>query len=110
MAEIAPARPLSGPAGVCVLKRLLPQFSRDLQFASMFIDEARITIGLHHDNVLRLYDFGQVDGVYFMAIESIDRAGRGARQGAYCRRSRPPDAASTSAATCGPRAWFCGGA
>jgi serine/threonine protein kinase/CRP-like cAMP-binding protein len=72
MAEILLARPLSGTIRVCAIKRILPQFSTDLQFVSMFIDEARITIGLNHDNVVRLYDFGQVDGVYFMAIEYVD--------------------------------------
>jgi serine/threonine-protein kinase len=72
MAEIVVARPLSGTIRVCALKRILPQFSKDLQFVSMFIDEARITIGLNHENIVHLYDFGQVDGVYFMAIEYVD--------------------------------------
>ncbi len=43
-----------------------------MHFVSMFIDEARITIGISHDNVVRLDDFGQVDGIYFMAIEYVD--------------------------------------
>jgi serine/threonine protein kinase/CRP-like cAMP-binding protein len=72
MAEIVLARSLSGTARVCALKRILPQFSKDLQFVSMFIDEARITIGLDHENVVHLYDFGQVDGTYFMAMEYVD--------------------------------------
>jgi len=72
MAEIMLARPLSGTRRYVALKRILPSFSKDLQFVSMFIDEARITIGLNHKNVVRLDDFGQVDGVYFMAIEYVD--------------------------------------
>jgi serine/threonine protein kinase/CRP-like cAMP-binding protein len=72
MAEILLVRPLSGLHRPCALKRILPQYSKDLQFVSMFIDEARITIGLSHENVVQLYDFGQVDGVYFMAIEYVD--------------------------------------
>jgi serine/threonine protein kinase/CRP-like cAMP-binding protein len=72
MAEIVLARPASGTRTVCALKRILPAFSRDLQFVSMFIDEARITIGLSHDNIVQLHDFGQVDGTYFMAMEYVD--------------------------------------
>lgn len=72
MAEILLARPLSGTPRSCAIKRILPQFSRDLQFVSMFIDEARITIGLNHRNIVQLYDFGQVDSTYFMAIEYVD--------------------------------------
>ena len=72
MAEILLARPVSGVRNICALKRILPAFSHDVQFVSMFIDEARITIGLAHDNIVRLHDFGQVDGIYFMAIEYVD--------------------------------------
>jgi serine/threonine protein kinase/CRP-like cAMP-binding protein len=72
MAEILLARPLSGIKSSCALKRILPQFSSDVQFVSMFIDEARITIGLNHPNIVQLYDFGQVDNIYFMAIEYVD--------------------------------------
>jgi CRP-like cAMP-binding protein len=74
MAEILLARSasLGGVDRTCVIKRILPQFSQDLTFVSMFIDEARITIGLDHKNIVRLYDFGQHDGTYFMAIEYVD--------------------------------------
>jgi serine/threonine protein kinase/CRP-like cAMP-binding protein len=74
MAEILLARSasLGGVEKVCVIKRILPQFSSDLTFVSMFIDEARITIGLDHPNIVKLFDFGQSDGTYFMAIEYVD--------------------------------------
>ena len=74
MAEILLARSasLGGVQKTCVIKRILPQFSSDLTFVSMFIDEARITIGLDHPNIVKLFDFGQSDGTYFMAIEYVD--------------------------------------
>jgi serine/threonine protein kinase/CRP-like cAMP-binding protein len=73
MAEVYLARTrLGGIARVCVIKRVLPEYSANRQFVSMFIDEARITIGLEHENVVRLLDFGQVDGAYYMAIEYVD--------------------------------------
>ena len=69
MAEIFLARSrLGGIARVCVIKRILPEYSTSRPFVSMFIDEARITIGLDHEHIVRLLDFGQVDGAYFMAI------------------------------------------
>ncbi len=74
MAEILLARSdaLGGMSRHCAIKRILPAYSQDLQFVSMFIDEARITIGLDHPNVVRLFDFGQHEGTYFMAMEYVD--------------------------------------
>jgi serine/threonine protein kinase/CRP-like cAMP-binding protein len=74
MAEILLARSnsIGGMERHCVIKRILPSYSQDLQFVSMFIDEARITIGLDHQNIVRLFDFGQHEGTYFMAMEYVD--------------------------------------
>jgi CRP-like cAMP-binding protein len=73
MAEVFLARTrMGGIARLCVIKRVLPEYSANRQFVSMFIDEARITIGLEHENIVRLLDFGQVDGAYYMAIEYVD--------------------------------------
>lgn len=74
MAEILLARSasLGGIARTCVIKRVLPAYSSDLKFVTMFIDEARITIGLNHSNIVQLYEFGQHDGAYFMAMEYVD--------------------------------------
>ncbi len=73
MAEIFLARArLGGIARTCVIKRILPEYSTSRPFVSMFIDEARITIGLDHEHIVKLLDFGQVDGAYFMAIEYVD--------------------------------------
>jgi serine/threonine protein kinase/CRP-like cAMP-binding protein len=100
MAEILLARPLSGATERCALKRILPQFSKDLKFVSMFIDEARITIGLDHENVVRLFDFGQVDGVYFMAIEYVDGTDLAALLQSFtvAGRALPPIVAASIAA------------
>ena len=73
MAEVFLAR--SGQGGIersCVIKRVLPRYSTSRQFVSMFIDEARITIGLDHENIVRLFDFGQVDGAYYMSLEYVE--------------------------------------
>jgi len=74
MAEILLARSdeLGGVNRLCALKRVKSSYSSDMQFVSMFIDEARITIGLEHEHIVRLFDFGHVDGTYFMAMEYVD--------------------------------------
>ena len=56
MAEIFLARArLGGIARTCVIKRILPEYSTSRPFVSMFIDEARITIGLEHEHIVKLF-------------------------------------------------------
>ena len=90
MAEVLLARSasLGGVSRTCVIKRILPQYSRDLQFVSMFIDEARITIALEHPNVVRLFDFGQHEGTYFMAMEYVDGTDLAALMRAHLRAGK----------------------
>jgi serine/threonine protein kinase len=64
----------TGAAGVektVALKRILPEFSHDEMFVSMFIEEARISLGLNHSNIGQVYEFGQIDGCYYLAMEYI---------------------------------------
>ena len=37
----------------------------------MFCDEARISALLHHPNIVQVYDFGQINGTYFLAMEYL---------------------------------------
>jgi serine/threonine-protein kinase len=55
-----------------VLKRILPQFSSDPPFVQMFVDEAVLAARIAHSNVVQVYDFGNVDGMYFIAMEWVD--------------------------------------
>jgi hypothetical protein len=74
MAETWRAR-LVGDAGVTkpvLIKKVLPEFSGDEAFISMFISEARISATLSHGNVAQVFDFGRVDGDYFLAMEFVD--------------------------------------
>ncbi len=74
MAEIflASLRGVEGFAKRVVLKRILPQFSSDPAFIQMFIDEAVVAGRLSHPNVVQVYDFGAVDGIYYIAMEYVD--------------------------------------
>jgi eukaryotic-like serine/threonine-protein kinase len=65
----------AGAAGfeklVC-LKRILPHLARDRQFVEMFLNEARLAARLDHPNIVSIYDLGEANGNYFIAMEFID--------------------------------------
>jgi len=74
MAETWRARFL-GEAGVTrpvLIKCILPEYADDPEFITMFISEARISATLAHGNIAQVYDFGSVEGGYFLAMELID--------------------------------------
>lgn len=73
MAEIflAVHRGLEGFLKVVVLKRVLQQFSSDPEFVRLFINEARLAARLEHPNIVRTYEFGEVDGQYFTTMEYL---------------------------------------
>lgn len=64
-------RGLEGFLKVVVIKRVLPQFSSTSEFVRMFIDEARLAARLDHQNIVRTYEFGEVDGQYFTTMEYL---------------------------------------
>lgn len=66
-----------GPAGsgftkLAVLKKLRANLAEDPAFVAMLMDEARITARLAHPNVVQLFEVGQDDDTYFLAIEYLD--------------------------------------
>ena len=63
---------LGGFQKVVVIKRLLAHLAEDEHFVAMFLDEARIAAQLSHPNVCQVYDIGQVDGQYFIAMEYLE--------------------------------------
>ena len=74
MAEVFLAR-ADGPMGFqkkCVVKRILPHFTDDPSFVQMFLAEARLAAELNHPNLVQIFDFGEVEGQYFIAMEYID--------------------------------------
>ncbi len=63
-----------GPHGfekVAVLKVILPELCSNDDFVQMFLDEARIAANLDHNNVVRVYDFGEIAGRYYIAMEHL---------------------------------------
>ena len=73
MAEVfrAVAEGVEGFRRVFVIKRLRPEKSASVELTRMFVDEARLSALLHHPNVVQVYDFGQINGTYFLAMEYL---------------------------------------
>ena len=73
MAEVYRAL-MTGPEGFereLVLKRILPRLSETGDFKTMFIREAKISALLLHPNIVQIYEFGEADGAYFIAMENV---------------------------------------
>jgi serine/threonine protein kinase len=63
-----------GPGGfskVVVIKRILPELAEDPQFVEMFLSEARLAAQLSHPNVVQVFDFGEHEGQYYLAMEYV---------------------------------------
>lgn len=54
------------------LKTLLPDLKNDREVVDMFIDEATIVSELEHPNIVNVYEFGELDGTYYLAMELVD--------------------------------------
>jgi serine/threonine-protein kinase len=60
-----------GPRGVCVVKRPHPHLCANPDFVRMFLDEAAILASVHHPNIAEIFDLGQVNGAYYLAMEYV---------------------------------------
>jgi serine/threonine protein kinase/Flp pilus assembly protein TadD len=56
------------------LKLLVPHLTRDERGLRRFALEAQAASALNHPNILTLYDFGEVDGKYYIASEYVEGA------------------------------------
>ena len=54
------------------LKLLYRRFAEDAEFVERFRREASSAAGLQHPNVVSIYDRGEWDGTYYIAMEFID--------------------------------------
>lgn len=91
MAELFLARQV-GVAGferVLAIKRILPHLTEDAEFVQMFINEAKIAAQIAHPNVVQIYDFGTVNGTYYIAMEYVMGKSLAAALSAGNARGRP---------------------
>lgn len=74
MAEVflALARGAEGFEKPVVIKRLHPHLSRHENLAKMFISEARLSMHLHHQNVVQVMDVGQGPEGLYLVMELVN--------------------------------------
>lgn len=73
MAEVYRAK-LTGEKGfekLIVVKKMLPYMTEDPEMVTYFIDEAKLAALLQHENIIHIYDFGEMEGSYFIAMEYL---------------------------------------
>lgn len=80
MAEIylAKSAAANGLNKFVAIKRILPQFSNNEDFVSMFKEEAKVCINLNHSNVVSIFDFGIESSQFFLVMDYVE--GRNLRQ------------------------------
>ncbi|HYO74034.1 MAG TPA: protein kinase [Archangium sp.] len=74
MAEVFLAK-AAGPMGfekTLVVKRILPELAAEPDFVQMFLSEAKLAARLTHPNIVQIFDLGESEGSYFLAMEYID--------------------------------------
>jgi serine/threonine protein kinase len=65
---------IPGPGGFkkfVALKQILPDVKADESFIKMFLDEARITAAFNHANIGQVFDLGEENDEYYLAMEFI---------------------------------------
>lgn len=73
MGEIFLAR-MRGAAGFekrVIIKTILPHLAEEQEFVTKFLDEGRIVVQLTHGNIVPVFDMGEEDNEYFIAMEYI---------------------------------------
>ena len=73
MAELflALQKSVAGFEKLIVIKRILPSMNQDAAFIEMLLHEARIAATLSHPNIVQIFDVGQAEGLYFIAMEHV---------------------------------------
>ncbi len=63
-----------GPAGFTkrvALKVIHPKYAREADWKRLFIDEAKLSANLVHGNIVQIYQLGEVEGQFYIAMEYI---------------------------------------
>ena len=55
-----------------VIKKLLPRYATKARYVKRFINEAKTLTRLSHSNIVQVFDMGQTDGDYYIALEYIE--------------------------------------
>ena len=66
--HLARSRAIKNPVA---LKRMYPHVATVRELVGSFIDEARLARYLRHPGIARVYEFGRLKGIYFIAFEFV---------------------------------------
>ncbi len=74
MAEVylAQVRVAEGLVKRVVIKKIRKEYADHHEFTRMFVDEAKIALSLNHANIVHVFDFGHVDGTFYLAMEVVE--------------------------------------
>jgi eukaryotic-like serine/threonine-protein kinase len=74
MAEawLANARGAAGVTRSVVIKKVLPELAQNGELIESFISEAKISATLSHGNIAQVFEFGEFDGEYYLAMEWVN--------------------------------------
>lgn len=61
----------NGTARTVAIKRLHPQFAKDAEFRTMFLDEARVAVHVAHPNVVSTLDVVGMENELFLVMEYV---------------------------------------
>jgi serine/threonine protein kinase len=73
MAEVwrARARGAAGFEKTVVIKRVLPNLMQKAGFADLLVREAKISARLSHPSIVQIFELGEENGAYFIAMEYV---------------------------------------
>jgi len=49
----------------------MPSLVDDTEFVEMFINEAKLVVNLYHANIVQVFDLGEIDDQYYIAMEYV---------------------------------------
>ena len=63
-----------GPAGfekILIIKKVLAHLTENKEFVELFLSEARLAARMNHRNIVQVFELGEQDGAYFIAMEYV---------------------------------------
>ena len=71
MGEVFLARQTGVLDRLAILKSLRADLAQEREFVEQFLDEARVAATLNHPNIVSIYDVGEFNGTYYIAMEYV---------------------------------------
>ena len=68
---LARTRGAGGFEKLVIIKTILPHLAEEEEFVTKFLDEGRIVVQLTHGNIVPVFDMGEQNGEYFIAMEYV---------------------------------------